>query len=241
MKSDKSNIIQIERRRVTDQIIEQLVSMIASGKLNRGDKLPPEHLLMKQFGVGRSSLREAIGALSLIGVVTVHPGRGTHVAVSPDGFLAKPFSWGIHMMGHDKVHELIEARLVVEQAIVELAAERATEEDIAEIKLHQEQLKATKKYGREAIKADLAFHNALAKASHNSILTRYLFELRHSMQSWMEQKVSVKGSRELVIEQHDEIMRAIETHDSEMAQSALRSHLQSTGDKLAAILLENKP
>lgn len=232
--------MQIERRRVTDQIIDRLVSMIVSGKLRRGDKLPPERVLMKQFGVGRSSLREAMGALSLVGLLSVCPGHGTHVTVSPDGFLAKPLSWGMPIMGRDKVHELVEARLVLEEAIVGLAAERATEEDIAEIRYHQAQLKATKKAGQKSVKADLSFHTALAKASHNSVLARFLLELRQPVRRWMEQKASVIGGYHLVKEQHDKILRAIEAHDVERARSALRSHLESTGDKLVSILLKKQ-
>ncbi len=233
-------MIQIERSRVTDQIIDRLVSMIASGKLKRGDKLPSERMLMEQFGVGRSSLREAMGALSLVGLLSVRPGHGTHVTVSPDGFLAKPLSWGMLTRGSDKVHELIEARLVLEEAIVGLAAERATEEDIAEIRYHQAQLKATKTAGQKSVNTDLAFHTALAKASHNSVLAGFLSELRQPVRHWMEQKRSVLGGYHLVKEQHDEILGAIEVHDVERARSALRSHLKLAGDKLASILLKKQ-
>ena len=69
----KSTSMRIERKRVTDQIIDQLIAMISEGKFKPGDKLPSETALMEHFGVGRSSLREAVGALSLIGMLTVQP------------------------------------------------------------------------------------------------------------------------------------------------------------------------
>ena len=79
-------LFQVERRRLADQVADQLMALIADGKLKPGDRLPSELELMKQFQVGRSSIREAIGALSLIGLVTVKPGQGTHVAdFSPEG------------------------------------------------------------------------------------------------------------------------------------------------------------
>lgn len=236
----KSIVMQIDRRRLRDQIVDQLISMIVSGKLRRGDKLPSEHVLMKQFGVGRSSLREATGALSLMGVLTVRPGYGTHVTVPPEEFLAKPLSWGLMIMGRDRVRELIEARIFLEKTIVGLAAERATEEDITEIRHHQAQLRPTKKPGQKTIQADLSFHTALAKASHNAVLMRFLSELRHLMRSWMEQKQRIVGAYDLVREQHDEILCAIEAHDVERAQSALCNHLESAGDKLASVLLERE-
>lgn len=237
----KVNTIQIQRKRLTDQIIDQLVSMIMNGKIRRGDKLPPEPILMKQFGVGRSSIREAIRALSLIGLVTVRPGHGTHVSVTSEEFFTKPLGWGIMMMGQDKLHEFIEARIALEQTIVGMAAERATDEEIAELKHHQVKLRAAKKPGQKAIQADLSFHNAIAKASHNSVLIKLLSVLRQPMRGWMEQKASVVGGYDEVIEQHDAILSAIEAHDVERAKSALREHLESVRERVAAILLEKQP
>ena len=235
-----SSSLQIDRRRVTDQIMDSLVRMIANGKLKPGDKLPAEHELMKQFGVGRSSLREAIGALSLLGLLTVQPGHGTHVNASSDRFLAKPFKWGMLTMGRDKLHELIEARIVIETAIVGMAAERATEEDLAEIRRHHARMASAKKGGKRTIQADLGFHSALAKASHNSVLMRFLSGLRQPMRNWMEQKASFNWGYDEVIEQHDAIVKAIEAHDIEKAQSALRKHLESVGERLTTALLERR-
>jgi len=229
----KLSTTRIERKRITDQIIDQFVSMIADGKLKPGDRLPPEHVLMRQFGVGRSSLREAIGALSLIGLLTVRPGHGTHVAASPNGFLEKPLSWSMLTVGRDKVHELVEARIALEHAIVGLAAERATQEEIAEIRHYQGRLKAAKKRGRRSIRADLSFHNALAKASHNSVLARLLSELRQPMRTWMQHL----GDYDKLIDEHDAIVDAVEAHDVDRAQSAVRQHLESVGARLATALL----
>jgi DNA-binding GntR family transcriptional regulator len=80
---------QIEKRRLTDLVIDQLVAMITKGGLQAGDKLPPEPELMKRFGVGRGSLREAVGALPLIGLLTVRPGSGTQVSMSASDKAAK--------------------------------------------------------------------------------------------------------------------------------------------------------
>ena len=73
-------VFQVERKQLADQVADQLMSLIADGQLKPGDRLPSELELVKQFQVGRSSIREAIGALYLIGLFTVKPGQGTHVA-----------------------------------------------------------------------------------------------------------------------------------------------------------------
>lgn len=227
---------QIERKRLADQIIDKLASMIADGVLKPGDKLPPEPELMKQFGVGRSSIREAVGALALIGLITVRPGHGTHVAVPSEHAHTKPigFMMGI---GRDKVRELVEARIELEQVIVKLAAERATEEDIADIREQHLDLKASLKNRRRTIQADLSFHTALAKASHNSVLTRFLAEMRQPMKHWMEQKAKYDWGYDKVYEQHDAIVMAVEARDGEGAQAAMRDHLESTGEKLVTAIL----
>jgi GntR family transcriptional repressor for pyruvate dehydrogenase complex len=234
----KSSTIRIQRRRLTDQIVETLVSMIANGKFKPGEKLPPEPELMKQFEVGRSSIREAVGALSLIGLLSVNHGRGTRVNISLDEALSRSLGWVISTMGREKVRELVEARIELEQTIVRLAVDRATEEDLAEIRYHHEQLKTAKKGSRKLTQADLAFHTALAKASHNDILIRLILELRQPMRRWMEQKASVYWGYDKVLEQHEAILEAIEVRDAEKAQAALREHLEITGRRLIAILLE---
>lgn len=236
----RSTGLRIERRRLTDQIIDQLLSMLANGKLKPGDKLPPEPDLMKQFGVGRSSLREAIAALSLVGLLEVRPGHGTTVSLSGGEFLTKPLRWGMLMNWKDKLHELVEARMIIEHAMVGMAAERATKEEIAEIKHHHNQLKAAKRLGKKAVQADLAFHAALAKASHNSVLARFLAELRQPMRSMMEQKASVFMDYDRVSEQHEVIMEAIEAHNTEKTQSALKKHLEWAGERLKAVLMKKE-
>jgi GntR family transcriptional repressor for pyruvate dehydrogenase complex len=234
----KSSVIKLQRRRLTDQIVEKLVSMIAEGKFKPSDRLPPEPELMKQFHVGRSSIREAIGALSLIGVLTVNHGRGTVVNSSLDKALSKSLGWVISTMGPDKVRDLVEARVELEQAIVRLAVERATEEDLAEIRYHHERLRTSKKGSKKLSRSDLAFHTALAKASHNDILIGLISELRQPMRRWMEQKASVDWGYDKVFEQHENILKAVVERDAERAQSALRNHLESTGQRLTAILME---
>lgn len=129
----ESTVKPIKRRRLTDQIVDRLVSLIVRGNLKNGDKLPVERELMEQFGVGRSSLREAIGALLLTGVLTTHPGRGTFVSISSDEFTSQALTWRVQM-GRENIKEIVEARIVLEQAIAGLAAVNATETDIAEVK-----------------------------------------------------------------------------------------------------------
>ena len=241
----KRNSFKIERKRLSDQIIEKIIAMIGSGELKPGDKLPPEPQLMEQFDVGRSSIREAFGALALLGLVNVSPGHGTYITESPDR--AQPKSMGLSLItiGHDKIRELVEARSELEQSIVRLAAERATEEVISELKAQHKKLidglKEGLKSGQKLIEADLGFHAVLSKASNNSLLARFLSELRQPMRNWMEQMAKYDWDFEQVLEEHQAILNAIEAHDTEAAQSAMRIHVEIAGKKLKSALLEKNP
>lgn len=231
-------IFQLERKRLSDQVADHLMALIASGELKTGDKLPSEPELMKQFQVGRSSIREAIGALSLVGLITVKPGQGTHVA----GFTGEGQSKRIGLLGigREKIRELVEARIELECVIVRLAAERATEDDFAAIRKTHDELQVALSRHEEPIKPDLAFHLAVAKSCHNSVLIRFLMEMRQPIWHWMQQKAKYNWGYEKVYEQHEVIIEAIETRNGPAAVKAVKSHLQSTGERLiAAILSKN--
>lgn len=238
----KSSVKPIKRRRLTDQIVDKLVSLIASGKLKKGDKLPVERELMKQFGVGRSSLREAIGALLLTGVLNTHHGRGTFVSVSSYEFLSRALTWRVQM-GREKIEELIEARIVLEQAIAGLAAVRATETDIDELKHYLELMKKNAQKRKPAqTQADLSFHLALGKASHNATLCRFISELQSLMILWIRQALRVERIYSLsdTIKDHEAILNAVLMHEAEKAQLAMRRHLERSANNLSFILLQKQ-
>ena len=239
----KNRVKRIERKRLTDQIVEQLVMLIRSGKLKIGEKLPPEHELMNQFGVGRSSLREAIGALLLTGVLTSRPWHGTYVNTSSGKLLSKTLGWRIES-GSEKVEELIEARIILEQAMAGLSAARATEEDIAEMRHYHDLLKSIEEGKQQVaqVQADLSFHFALAKASRNAILFGFLSEFRNLMLLWMQQTVRPESNFRLsdIIKQHAAILEAVRARDVERAQAALCKHLEASANNLSSVLLHKQ-
>ena len=236
----KEELFQVRRERLADQIADKIMQMIRSGDLKAGDKLPSEPELMKMFAVGRSSIREAIGALSLIGLVTVRPGQGTHVAGQAEAGEDKPIGLML-TAGPDKVREFVETRLELEKIIARMAAERATDEEILQIEKIHQRLKPPLKNRDQTIQADLDFHAAIATASHNSVLVRFLSELRLPMRDWIEQKTDFKRIYEKVYEQHDHIVDAIKARDGRKAHAAMQTHLELIGEKLVAAIAEMEP
>lgn len=229
---------QIERKRLADQVADRLLQLISDGTFKTGDRLPSEPELMKQFDVGRSSIREAIGALSLTGILRVRPGQGTHVAGFSSSAGSTPV--GLLAIGPEKVKELVEARVELESIIVRLAAQRASQEDLQNIRNAHRQLYEALAKKETLIKPDITFHCAVAHACHNDVLIKFFTEMRQPTRHWMEQKAKFDWGYEKVYEQHDSILRAIEAKDAPGAEAALKAHLQSTGEKLVAAILENR-
>lgn len=228
----------IQRTRLSDQVVDRLVHMVASGKLQPGEKLPPEPRLMEMFGVGRSSIREAIGALELLGLLKVRPGDGTRLTDAADMIQSRAVGLSLINIGQEAINDLVEARVDLELSIVAHAARRATAEDIAAMKREHARLQRPTCTGRSLISADIGFHTAIAKASHNSVLFRFFSELRQPVRNWMEQKYRHDWGRDQVVEDHEAILLAIEARDEPAAQAAMRRHVQRAGEKLVAAMLE---
>ena len=156
----------IQKKSLADMIAETLKQQITEGTYRVGDKLPTEPELMKTFGVGRSSVREAVKLLVNMGVVRVQQGSGTFVAVPSNND-----DVNIKMSTADRT-ELDEVRKILDIAIVEKAVARRTEKDIERMRASLEKRKVNAEKGllEECIEADLNFLNAIADAAHNRIL-----------------------------------------------------------------------
>ena len=156
----------IQKKSLADMVAEQLRQQITEGTYRAGDKLPTEPELMKTFGVGRSSVREAVKLLVNMGVVRVQQGSGTFVAVPSNND-----DVNIKMSTADRT-ELDEVRKILDIAIVEKAVARRTEKDIERMRASLEKRKVNAEKGllEECIEADLNFHIAIADAAHNRIL-----------------------------------------------------------------------
>lgn len=222
---------EVERTRITEKIAEQIAAQLVESKLKPGDKLPSEAELMKKFGVGRSSLREALGLLGFMGLLDIRPGRGAQVTAYADQFLSKPLSWGIPFAGL-QFKELQEARLIIEESTVELAARRANKKDIEEMERYLNQMEAQQNDLQRAIKDDLLFHVAIANSTHNHILKSMLYQIRTPMSKWITEALGISGVFSAVFAEHREILQAIKNRDAEAAKAAMAHHIGEIGKLL---------
>jgi GntR family transcriptional regulator, transcriptional repressor for pyruvate dehydrogenase complex len=228
----------IPRTDLTQEIVKRLVSLIADDGLKPGDRLPPERELITQLSVGRSSLREAIGILSALGVVRVAVGEGMFVGTGDISSIARPLTFGM-LIGEQSRNDLIETRRLLEVELAGLAAERATEEEIAEIRAHldtmrKSQLTDPKRYAR----ADLAFHLTIAAASHNQLLFHLLDTLRHVVGAVIEKAVLYYDSNQMPqsFRVHVPIFEAICRRDVQAARRGMAAHLDRLEERLTTAI-----
>src|SRR5258708_32665252 len=160
----RAKIRPIKKTSISDDIVDQIMSLIASGDLKPGQRLPSERELCKNFGAGRSSLREALRCLCIVGVLNARVGEGTSVA--PDGgkFLGKIIEWRVVTEQHD-IEDLMEARIALEGVTAANAASRGSEKDLLKLQDLLTKMDAALKDDKRFAALDLEFHVTLAEAS----------------------------------------------------------------------------
>ena len=227
------------RERLYEQVADHIEDLVCAGKLQKGDRLPPERELAERLGVARGVVREAVKLLGARGLVTVEPGRGTFIAeIGADSIsdhLGRYFRLG------NKSHtDLNELRRILEVEIAFLAAQRATAEDIARLKQAIQEMDDNIKSPEEYIAADMDFHLALATAAQNKMFPMLIEVLAGLLRESRQVIFQVAGAPERGQVWHRRICEAVEKQDTIAAQEAMQQHMQQVAeDAKAAGYLED--
>jgi GntR family transcriptional repressor for pyruvate dehydrogenase complex len=146
-------------------------------------------------------------------------------------FLSRPLLWAIAGSAQTDTYQLLEARIAIELELVDLAAQRATSQDLDAIST-QLHVMETALQGAPFLEADLAFHIAVGQAAHNDILLNALLLIRNLIHQWIERTLKLEGIASQALEQHRAIHRAIAAKDRDSARTAMRNHLDVTASLL---------
>jgi GntR family transcriptional repressor for pyruvate dehydrogenase complex len=226
VKSVESKIRPITKISIGEEIAKQIIDLISSGDLKPGQRLPSERELCEHFGASRSSLREALRCLSIVGVLNARVGDGTSVATDGGRFLRKIVEWRLITEKHD-IENLMEVRIALEGVSAANAALRATQEDL---KHFQELLTRMKNAGKDAKKfavLDVEFHVTLAKASGNALVFDLVSMIRSHLVRVLPKVLQLPNALPLSTGEHMAIIEAIEHRDSEAAREAMHAHLEA--------------
>lgn len=215
----------VQKGRRYEQVAAQIQRLVNEGVLKPGDKLPPERELARQFGVGRSSLRDAIRTLEVMGVVESRHGAGTVIRDLDTDTLVVPLASAL-LRKREMVAELLEVRRMIEPALAARAARNATAEQIATMEEILARQLAKVRRGEPTIEEDSEFHAALVHAARNSVVLRVLDVLMDLLRESRAKSLQSPGRLEKSCAGHLRILRAIKRRDSAAAEAAVKKHLQ---------------
>lgn len=226
---EKAPFEKVRSERRSDAVVEQIAARISSGGFSVGERLPSERELMEQFGVSRTSIREALRTLEAQGKLEVRQGLGTFVVSKPglESSSAILVTW-LHENQH-KLMEILEVREAIEAKAASLAAVRRTEQDLDRLEESLIEMKAWVGKGQfeEATMADRRFHRNLTEASGNDLLVALADNLGATLHELRHSTLSMPGRAEMAITEHQPIIEALRKRDPELAQSAVLAHLGS--------------
>jgi GntR family transcriptional repressor for pyruvate dehydrogenase complex len=214
--------------RLYQDLARRLIAELSSGRLNVGDRLPAERELSAQYNVSRPTVREAVIALEVQGLVEVRIGSGAYVKRLPGkgdipGFNITAF-------------ELTEARLLFEGEAAALAATQISEEGLAELDALVDEIERENANPHGTEKADRAFHLAIARATRNTAISEAierLWDLRSvSPESALLHEKARSANIKPVVDEHTAVLDALRAHDPAAARAAMRAHLAAVLDSL---------
>lgn len=216
----------IKNKKVYEFVIEQIQEMLLDGRLKKGDRLPSERELTEQLSVSRTSIREAMRALEILGLVESRQGEGNFISGDLDDNIFQPLSL-LFMLNQGRFENVLELREVLELECVSLAVERATAEDISELKTLVHALKESSDE-KEAARLDKEFHYKIAEMTGNSLMLSLFKAISTLMEAF------IKNARELIHSDelnrdilnviHQSVCDGIEEHNRGKAMGAMERH-----------------
>ncbi len=227
---------QLERKRFSDEVAEQIKQHIINKLLRPGEKLASERDLALQFGVSRPVIRESLKILEYIGFLEVIPGSTGGSFIRKANYQLVSGSLEVmFQLGTLEIKELLEARRILETETARFAAIRATSEDLNRIELTISEMQINindQEIKKKFLKANDSFHTAVAKAAKNQILLLNVNSLRQAVFNLIDQHNPGYESINSALGFHQQIFEAIKARDGKAAHRAMEEHLISFEGRL---------
>ena len=221
---------------LTDQAIAKIKELIISGEFKAGSKLPREQDLARQLGLSRSSLREAVRALTLIGVLDARVGDGTYVTSLDADLLLTGMGFVGDLLAGPTLLEVHQVRRILEPVATAMAATRMTEQDFTALDRCLERMDEAETT-QAFIDADAEFHRVIVQAAGNATLALLIQNLSSGMlRARMWRSITEQGAVEITRQRHRDIYLALRAGDAERASAADLLHLAEGEEWLRGVL-----
>ncbi|WP_432822372.1 FadR/GntR family transcriptional regulator [Trichloromonas sp.] len=231
----------IKPKKISEEIVEQIKALISQGQLKPGERVPSERDLAAMLGVSRPSVREAIMVLEAMGLVESRQGGGTYVRSLTEHSIADPLT-GMMANNTRLLHDLSEVRIGLESWSAYLAAQNATDEEIAEMSGLLEEMRRLAPTGGWPADVDTRFHYAITSASHNTIQVHVLNTIHSLFKATIEVALFEfyrrEGYAQILLAQHEAIISAISARDPDLARQKMIDHLSIVKQKMSEFLIK---
>lgn len=214
------------RVRLYEELEKRIRDYIDAKPLVPGDKLPTERELSSLLSVSRASVKQAIIALEVKGIVEVRHGDGTYVRKLEDSHedLTKLIEKRL------KLPEILEAREALETHLAELAAKRRTQNDLDMMRAALDQMAKEIKEGGQGETGDALFHQAITKAANNDVLDFLMSSIKEPIAETRKESLGEPGRPNKSLIAHKKILKAIESQDAPKARKMMQEHLRVVAD-----------
>ncbi|QOR70540.1 FadR family transcriptional regulator [Ruania alkalisoli] len=213
------------------EVARRLLDLFTGGSFEPGTRLPAERQLAATLGVGRSAVREALAALEILGIVQVRPGSGTYLRGTASTLLPRTLRWGL-LIGSRSTAELLELRSGLETQVAQLAAIRASEDDLKELRAALDHMRESTGDLAVFARADHDFHDSLATASKNETIVDLLHVVRSLLQVYADRAVHDEASALQALDEHRAVLEAITAQDGGAAAAAMAAHMATANRRL---------
>ncbi|WP_291300670.1 FadR/GntR family transcriptional regulator [Desulfosporosinus sp. BICA1-9] len=235
----------IKTQKIYQVVFESIRDSIINGELKAGQKLPPERVLAKRFQVSRTSIREALMALEISGIIEIKSSEGSFIRQIETKTLINDLSAAIIKAEDSMVYEMLEVRRLIESECAALAAVRASSFNLARIRQHLDDMAKSEFDEESGLSADVNFHYSVAQAANSPILFDLMKVLVNRMKGTIRATRCYRFSQpnrfEETLNEHKDIYIAISSNNPDRARSLMTKHLIDIREEIAIIsLVRNK-
>jgi GntR family transcriptional repressor for pyruvate dehydrogenase complex len=235
----------IKTKKIYEEIVEQIKQLMADGNLKPGDKLLSERELAERLQVSRASVREAIRSLEMMAFVEIKPGDGTFVRSQNTDDIILPLAMFL-AVEKSSLLDMFEIRRIFETATASMAAERASEEEVDQIRIAVENMNESINFhdSEKGEEYDTVFHYAIAEATHNGLLIRLYRtiseDFSRAISAARRQLYIDEHNPQIILDQHRKIFEAIKNHNPQAAAGAMLEHLSYAEEELNKKLIKKR-